>query len=418
MSKTGSRPRFWLGFVPTVLATTLLVTVGVYLLRVHVAQRLLADAETAFRADQAARAQAQLARAAHWAGPHPVLASELYRVAMVGCVRAALDDRALEFAARAAAGTPPAAAGRAAGIFARLAARLDPLFLAQRGGRDPDPGAVYDALLQEVRATGDPARAARVEAAVRRLRPAPPVATPPDPTTTEPAPAAAAQTATPPDAGLDPLRDAEWPVTASFALTASPRAQAYDLTGRRLELLPAATLLAVHGTTNAPAGMLAMCTSVTGAPDGAFFVKTRDLDVWEGNLALLDPGTRTLLRRHADLRCRVRERELDLAEDNPHAEAYREAREAYQALSRRAQELQARRDGATGADRMSVINELHALKGEAAQRMAAFKEAEARYKAWREQRIRSLEDDPEYRRLKQDLETVRQQLNGSVKGVS
>ena len=136
-------------------------------------------------------------------------------------------------------------------------------------------------------------------------------------------------------------------------------------------------------------------------------VRTQDLDLHRGDPARLPPELRDLLVRHARLESAVRARKVAAASGSPHFEAYRDARKAYKAFIARSRELTARRDTATGAERIRYGDQLHRMKGEGAELARTYENTKRAYEAWKAEQG---DADPELISLQNELETVRSEL--------
>ena len=70
---------------------------------------------------------------------------------------------------------------------------------------------------------------------------------------------------------------------------------------------------------------------------------------------------------------------------NPHADAYEQAKLAYDRYWKKANALQAKWESAEGGDRMRYFDELRSLKGEDIRVGKAYERAKANYEAWKRQ---------------------------------
>ena len=166
---------------------------------------------------------------------------------------------------------------------------------------------------------------------------------------------------------------------------------AYEVNGKFRQSLPAGTIVDVRDVRDTSAGRLAICR-LTDAVGPSILVPENELDLHPGRYSDASPAERRLRSRRAVVMARIEKArqaatppgpaEDWLSKANPHADAYRKAKGELDALQRRAADVQARWDKATGGERMKYADELREMKTEQVRLETACRQVRSKAEEW------------------------------------
>jgi hypothetical protein len=409
-------------FIITLAVLTIVVCALVYGARTGAVRRGIAGANERFDKQQTEKGFAQLTRIDSWAGQHPAFMSQVRCAAIRGHVQAGDDNAAIELAEREQANdrTPPRPSNVWQALYQVTAEQLDPIWLKDIGGRQPDPNAGYQALLRALQATGNPQRLARAEQqtaisirevgrakAISETVTAPAITTPPS------APVAV------PD--VEPAHDVPDSIpdrhdfgTGRFAVAAGASIRVYSKEGKHCGDLRAGTLLTVLKTSQgkkSDGGEIAVCRQEdAGTSDPPLLVRTRDLIIRDGSLAQIPPNVSDLLAAHGRASSQLKRARQDAAQRNPHAAAYKAATAAYKTFAADVKRLTAARDQAEGADRTRYSDELHLMKNQAPELQSAYETSKREYEAWKATNQGAADSDPQVTAFQRRVDKAAQAL--------
>ncbi|NQU40949.1 MAG: hypothetical protein HQ523_13440 [Lentisphaerae bacterium] len=376
-------------FMVTVIGMTVAVIVAVYAARTAAVARGIDRAETLFRENSCDGGFAQLVRISYWANPHPALVSRLRCTAIIGHVHLGDDDGALVLADRVleAHVSVPRPETIWVALYQQASRFLDPIWLKKQGGLAPDQEAGYQTMLAELQRLNDPerlasfnARLASLPAPIRASRVEGVPAPPPSPRTTS----IAKPTRHPPSmAEPEPRTESDWGA-GRFAVACGASIWVYNTDGKHTGEVTPGTLLAVSDIRKGEGEEIAVCQPAD-APLNAppLLVRTRDLALYDGDLARLSPSIHDLLVRRGRIESELRQQRRSIAARNPHAAAYKEATANYKAFIANVKKTTALRDSTTGAERMRYATDLHAMKNEAPALREAYEKSKREYGEWK-----------------------------------
>jgi hypothetical protein len=389
-------------FVPVFIAIFIVlsaaVAVGAYGVRVAAVRRGIARAMEQFYAQETGNGFAQLARLDCWSSQHPAFISQVRCAAIIGHVVSNNDTAAFALADRELADdrTPERPSNAWQALFQLVSEQLDPAWLKEMGGRHPDPRAGYRALVHAVEATGDEQRLARLDQRIALLFGEAGLEGEP---LRAPDSLAVKDVLVPPDFG-----------EGRFAVAAGASIRCYDEQGKHCGDLVPGALVTVTETRDSNGGEVAVCLREGADTSQSLLVRTRDLVIRDGDLALLPPDVRSLLAEHGRASSRLRQARRRAAERNPHAAGYKEATAAYKAFASKVKRLTAARDKAEGDERTRYADELQKLKNEAPALRDAYETSKREYEEWKAANGGSIDNDPEVAAQQRQVDKIAQQL--------
>lgn len=196
----------------------------------------------------------------------------------------------------------------------------------------------------------------------------------------------------PGDAGSKPrtpARPAGLTLVQNWGVIVSPSAPAYSRTGKYLQRIGAGTLLDISELWQTKSGSMALCNAFVASG------LLSDVLIYAGDMDMRPGPLSEVSAREKDLRCQLAELLAQRTEnlrgssktqrtDNPHYAAYAQAQADYVQFWKKARDLQARRDSATGDERSRLIDELARLTTSGADVRVgdAFVTARREYNAW------------------------------------
>lgn len=193
-------------------------------------------------------------------------------------------------------------------------------------------------------------------------------------------------------------------------------ANSYNSSGKYIADVPAGTVVNIKQIKAVKAGTLAICSPV-GEPGNLFLVRTRALDIRTGSRNRVARKEMALLVKQAQLAAQLQTLRDQAAKDyvsqnNPFAQEYSKAKDEYQAYWKKVKDLQAKRDGSTGDERMKYGDELREMMGQSVDLGNTYKEAKGRYEEWNQNHAAkaSPPETPEVASLKTQLEGVKAKL--------
>lgn len=274
----------------------------------------------------------------------------------------------------------------------------------------PGPLRGLDVLTEELQKAGqhealkaieqDRQRLAEAAAAVARPVPAPTVAAPPA-TTPAAVALAPAGTSLPPAPPAAPAKVTLGPVPpdadeaakpAQWGVVMAAKAPAFGLNGAFRQHLPAGTIVDIAEVVESNEGQALRCR-VADSTGPTIFVRARDVETVQGALASAGTQEKSLRKRRAELKCRIEALRNEPpaatgataargSSGNPHAREYEKARAAQDAFRKKANDLVARMEASTGAERMKYADELRLMKGEEGPVAQAFETAKQAFDKW------------------------------------
>ncbi len=194
----------------------------------------------------------------------------------------------------------------------------------------------------------------------------------------------------------------------------------YDRDGKlREERLPGGTLIEQTGAKGSSKGEVAICRIWrNGQWAGSYLVSTADLIRFDGGREEVDADDVDNLCKYYSLNAKAENRKKELAQKaafaNPHFAELKRKATAYNEHRKRAEELTAKRDGATGAERSKIIAELTQLKNAEAREAAEVQSLTRKYEEWKKNHpnagAANPEADPAYRDYLGKLSELRPKL--------
>ncbi len=409
-------------FIINLALFSVLVCVLVYGVRTAAVRRVIARANERFDQQMTEQGFAQLKRIDAWAGQHPAFISQVRCAAIRGHALAGNDKAAVELAERELANdrTPPRPSNVWQALYQVVAEQLDPFWLTDIGGRQPDPNAGHHTLQRALQTIETPQRLPRVEEhaaiAIRDVEPddAPwETAAPPEDT-----PSLIAMQAVP---ETEPVRhvpagspDTHGFGTGRFAVAAGASIRVYNEDGKHCGDLRAGALVTVLKTSEgnkSSGGDIAVCRQEgAGASDPPLLVRTRDLIIRDGNLAQIPRNVRDLLAAHGRASSQFKRARQAAAQRNPHAAAYMTATAAHKAFVSDVKRLTAARDQAVGAERIRYSDELHVMKNRAGELQSAYETARRKYETWKGANQNAADSDPQLTALQRRVDETAREL--------
>jgi hypothetical protein len=204
---------------------------------------------------------------------------------------------------------------------------------------------------------------------------APPPAEPPIPEVTEPAAEPLEQV---PEARKDTNR---WGVVVALD------AKVYSLQGKCQAHVGAGTLLDIRDVVSANAGTFARAGVITSSNSfDDVLVAMADIEVRSGSLGELRTKERELYIAQARVTAELERHGSDctkyVRKDSPLGDEYISARQHYVELVKAGRALMAKREAATGIERMRCEDELRQMKGEEVRSLQKYEKAKRQFEEW------------------------------------
>jgi hypothetical protein len=169
------------------------------------------------------------------------------------------------------------------------------------------------------------------------------------------------------------------------------RAAYYALSGENRGKLPGGTVMDIEDSRSTEGGMAMSMGRLEreGTMIGPYLVANADLVRFNMSRSEVPADTIATLKQYYDLKGKLQVRLAELKQlaisssPNPHTAAYAEAVQKYNDFGRREKQLVARRDAATGSDRMRYMDTLREMIPEGKRLERAVDEAKTRYNKWK-----------------------------------
>ncbi len=196
----------------------------------------------------------------------------------------------------------------------------------------------------------------------------------------------------------------------------------YAPDGKRLGTLPGGTLFTYNGVKSSSRNDVLVCQVRRGEEqEGPCLLDCTDVAGYEGDPSTLNPTLVQNLVRYFTLNGRVKDRLATLKQEadakNPHTDAVRQTRLAYQASIEKAAALEREMNSLTGTRRSKALDNLRALKYEQATLKTQADQAAAAFKAWQDAHPPDpavIEADPQLRAWRAELDEARKPVAGMI----
>ena len=193
----------------------------------------------------------------------------------------------------------------------------------------------------------------------------------------------------------------------------------YSAAGERRGQLPIASLMDIEGTCDSSRGeMVRGRLERDGAMIGPYLVAASELVQFATPRSDVTPEIQSLLKQYYvtknQLAERIAELKKDAADANPNASAYREALRQYNDFGAREKLLTEKRDRASGAERMRLMDQLRAMIPENTRLLRAVEESKTRYNSWKKSHPTDAPDTSKDARV-QELQRRLSEIAPSVK---
>ena len=196
----------------------------------------------------------------------------------------------------------------------------------------------------------------------------------------------------------------------------------YSLSGENRGRLPGGAIMDIQDTRSSSKGdMSEGRVERDNTMVGPYLVAVSDLVRFNVPRSEVPAETITLLKQYYGLKGKLDQRIIDLKKQaviaNPCAAAYGEAVQKYNAFGEREKLLTAKRDAATGADRMRLMDQLRELIPESQRLLRAVESTKADYNKWKAANPGVSMPDPAADAQVQDLQKQIAALEPQVKQV-
>ncbi|MDA0991807.1 MAG: hypothetical protein O3A51_13795 [Verrucomicrobia bacterium] len=202
--------------------------------------------------------------------------------------------------------------------------------------------------------------------------------------------------------------------TAQWAIINKSETPIYSGTGKFLERIQAGRIVIIESLKDATSGRVAVCTDWPNPSSPAFVVSIDNLDIQPGSpndISLRERGLRIdLAKTTAELEALAKAKAKGDDSNNPHAEAYRQAKAEYNDYWVRVKRLTKQRNDNSSTVRERAIDELRQLKGEDIRVGKAYEAARERYQAWQQSQTPT-DQSPRVQELETRLARIRNDLD-------
>jgi len=197
-------------------------------------------------------------------------------------------------------------------------------------------------------------------------------------------------------------------------------ARAYDSTGSTIEDgVELGTFLEISSFKANRTDMLAVSSfSRSDSVISGILIPLNDIEIDTRQLSSLSDDDKSALKQRAILLSSIdklgSEQAALKAKLNPHADEYAKATAAYNAYFKKSANLAARRESASGDERMKIEDELRKLRAEGARAKREYEAVKDKCKAWNDDFSPS--DNPEIQKLQENIDSLNNELRSLQDG--
>ncbi len=196
-------------------------------------------------------------------------------------------------------------------------------------------------------------------------------------------------------------------------------ASVFDRTGAAVAQLDPGTVVEIAAIRTSATDRVAICRLKGKTVSGnVALIRIDDLAVRTGTFTNANSDLVSLLIRQAVLAGEIETQSQTVAQSgasgNPHAAAYRKARDTLRDFLKTARSLKGKFDSSQGSERAQLMDRLRLMKQEEVQVQQAHNEVKARFDQWNAANASRVEEPAELRQMRTDLvkiESEIQQLN-------
>jgi hypothetical protein len=196
-------------------------------------------------------------------------------------------------------------------------------------------------------------------------------------------------------------------------------ASVFDRTGAAVAQLDPGTVVEIAAIRTSATDRVAICRLKGKTVSGnVALIRIDDLAIRTGTFTNANSDLVSLLIRQAVLAGEIETQSQTVAQSgasgNPHAAAYRKARDTLRDFLKTARSLKGKFDSSQGSERAQLMDRLRLMKQEEVQVQQAHNEVKARFDQWNAANASRVEEPAELRQMRTDLvkiESEIQQLN-------
>ena len=194
-----------------------------------------------------------------------------------------------------------------------------------------------------------------------------------------------------------------------WAVVKTEKTPVYDKTGKQIGYLSMPAILNVHEIKKVPNNTLAYCSKTNKEQTVTFFVKTSDLNIHDGNIALISQPLKELAVQQVTLEAKLKSLKKEASSKfnpaNPYARAMEQAAAERKAYWTKVETLKKSFDSASGDKRMKIHDELRTLRAQNIRIEEQFEKTKHQYEEW-EKEHPTLEQNDEIEKTEKKLQEV------------
>lgn len=173
----------------------------------------------------------------------------------------------------------------------------------------------------------------------------------------------------------------------TWAVVNRHKAPHYDRSGKNRGQIPVSTMIKINDIQNNRGEELVIGQRLgLSATSPIIVLRKNDVMLLTGDPSGISSHEKQLRGEQARLQAEIAEREIELKNalrpGNPHADNYRQARNAYHEYGRKVRELTTKRDQATGVDRMDYADKLRMMLHDSKHLKAEYETHKQAYDQW------------------------------------